>query len=180
MTPVGIQYSCYLVLQCLPPTSDHFHKHSGYKTAQFWHVAGCYQPYISQSLTNDILGENENRKHAALFISRTRYFQVSKSLSQSIIYSVIYSSIHWVPTMFQTSLGNTVQFCHPGLPPHSTLMYHFTKIWSRRLRRKPGREELSHARGQGHEETPYIQGERNASKMVGVARGHQRANTLKP
>ena len=31
-----------------------------------------------------------------------------------------------------------------------------------------------------HEEIPHGQGKRNPSKMVGVARGHQRANTLKP
>ena len=30
------------------------------------------------------------------------------------------------------------------------------------------------------EEIPYDQGKRNPSKMVGIARGHQRANTLKP
>ena len=30
------------------------------------------------------------------------------------------------------------------------------------------------------EEIPYTQGRRNSSKMVGVARGHQRAGTLKP
>ena len=28
------------------------------------------------------------------------------------------------------------------------------------------------------EEIPHVQGERNPSKMVGVARGHQRADTL--
>ena len=33
-------------------------------------------------------------------------------------------------------------------------------------------------RGSG-EEIPHIQGKRNPSKMVGVARGHQRADTLK-
>ena len=32
----------------------------------------------------------------------------------------------------------------------------------------------------GQEELPHVQGKRNPSKMVGVARGHQRANTLKP
>ena len=32
----------------------------------------------------------------------------------------------------------------------------------------------------GHEEIPHDQGKRNPSKMVGVARGHQRAVTLKP
>ena len=32
----------------------------------------------------------------------------------------------------------------------------------------------------GPEEIPLIQGKRNPSKMVGVARGHQRAHTLKP
>ena len=30
------------------------------------------------------------------------------------------------------------------------------------------------------EEIPHMQGKRNPSKTVGVARGHQRANTLKP
>ena len=31
-----------------------------------------------------------------------------------------------------------------------------------------------------HEEIPHVQGKRNPSKTVGVARGHQRADTLKP
>ena len=31
-----------------------------------------------------------------------------------------------------------------------------------------------------HEEIPHAQGKRNPSKMVGVARGHQKADTLKP
>ena len=31
-----------------------------------------------------------------------------------------------------------------------------------------------------HAERPHLQGKRNPSKTVGVARGHQRANTLKP
>ena len=31
-----------------------------------------------------------------------------------------------------------------------------------------------------HKEIPYAQGKRNPSKMVGVARGRQRADTLKP
>ena len=31
-----------------------------------------------------------------------------------------------------------------------------------------------------HEDIPHTQGKRNPSKMVGVARGHQRADTLKP
>ena len=30
------------------------------------------------------------------------------------------------------------------------------------------------------EEVPHVQGKRNPSKMVGVARGHQRADTVKP
>ena len=30
-----------------------------------------------------------------------------------------------------------------------------------------------------HEEIPHVQGKRNPSKTVGVARGHQRADTLK-
>ena len=31
-----------------------------------------------------------------------------------------------------------------------------------------------------HEEIPHVQDKRNPSKMIGVARGHQRADTLKP
>ena len=31
-----------------------------------------------------------------------------------------------------------------------------------------------------HKEIPHAQGKRNPSKMVGAARGHQRADTLKP
>ena len=31
-----------------------------------------------------------------------------------------------------------------------------------------------------YEEIPHIQGKRNPSKIVGIARGHQRADTLKP
>ena len=31
-----------------------------------------------------------------------------------------------------------------------------------------------------HEEITHAQGKRNPSKMVGVARGHQRADTMKP
>ena len=31
-----------------------------------------------------------------------------------------------------------------------------------------------------HEEIPHVQGKRNPSKMMGVVRGHQRADTLKP
>ena len=35
-------------------------------------------------------------------------------------------------------------------------------------------------RSGGGEEIPLVQGKRNPIKMVGVARGHQRADTLKP
>ena len=60
-----------------------------------------------------------------------------------------------------------------------------------------GHEELFHVQGQegqphprsgavavicwsSREEIPHVQGKRNPDKMVGVARGHQRADTLKP
>ena len=50
-----------------------------------------------------------------------------------------------------------------------------------------GLEELPHVQGavaapcwSNCEEMPHAQGKRNPSKMVGVARGHQRADTLKP
>ena len=45
-----------------------------------------------------------------------------------------------------------------------------------------GREEqpMPEARSGSQEDQPHVQGKRNPSKMVGVARGHQRADTLKP
>ena len=50
--------------------------------------------------------------------------------------------------------------------------------------RRGGREETPLVRGcacwSSREEIPNVQGKRNPSKMVGVVRGHQRADTLKP
>ena len=54
--------------------------------------------------------------------------------------------------------------------------------------RKGGGEEKPFIQGKeqrllcwnSREETPHAKGKRNPSKMVGVARGHQRADTLKP
>ena len=55
--------------------------------------------------------------------------------------------------------------------------------------RRGGTEEIPLVQGKerataalcwsSHEEIPRIQGKRNPSKMVSVARGHQRADTLK-
>ena len=42
-----------------------------------------------------------------------------------------------------------------------------------------GKEQWLHFAGAAME-IPHIQGKRNPSKAVGVARGHQRADTLKP
>ena len=39
---------------------------------------------------------------------------------------------------------------------------------------------MSKVRSSGCEEIPHVQGKRNPNKMVGVARGHQRADRLKP
>ena len=48
----------------------------------------------------------------------------------------------------------------------------------------PRRDDRSYStfkvRRGGSEEIPLVQGKRNPSKMVGVARGYQRADTLKP
>ena len=52
--------------------------------------------------------------------------------------------------------------------------------------RKGGGEEIPFVQGKAvlcwssREEIPHAQGKRNPRKTVGVARGHQRANTLKP
>ena len=43
-----------------------------------------------------------------------------------------------------------------------------------------GKEQWLHFAGAAVKRYPDAQGKRNPSKMVGVARGHQRANTLKP
>ena len=43
-----------------------------------------------------------------------------------------------------------------------------------------GKEQRLRFAGSSHEEIPHTQGKRNPSKMVGVARGHQRADTVNP
>ena len=43
-----------------------------------------------------------------------------------------------------------------------------------------GKEQQGCAFWSNREEIPQVQGKRNPSKMVGVARGHQRADALKP
>ena len=43
-----------------------------------------------------------------------------------------------------------------------------------------GKEQRLCFTGAAVKRYPHIQGKRNPSKMVGVARGHQRADTLKP
>ena len=43
-----------------------------------------------------------------------------------------------------------------------------------------GKEQRLCFAGAAVKRYPHVQGKRNPSKMVGVARGHQRANTLKP
>ena len=43
-----------------------------------------------------------------------------------------------------------------------------------------GRKQRLSFAGAAVKRYPHVQGKRNPSKMVGVARGHQRADTLKP
>ena len=43
-----------------------------------------------------------------------------------------------------------------------------------------GKEQWLCFAGAAKKRYPHVQGKRNTSKMVGVARGHQRADTLKP
>ena len=52
--------------------------------------------------------------------------------------------------------------------------------WLCRCRRAEGSYSTFKVRRGGREEIPLVQGKTNPSKMVGVARGHQRADTLKP
>ena len=58
--------------------------------------------------------------------------------------------------------------------------YPTSKKWRlHRHRRAERTHSTFKVRRGGHEETPPVQGKRNPSKMAGVARGHQRADTLK-
>ena len=52
--------------------------------------------------------------------------------------------------------------------------------WLRGHRRSERSYSTFKVRRGGREEIPLVQGKRNSSKMVGVARGHQRTDTLKP
>ena len=52
--------------------------------------------------------------------------------------------------------------------------------WQHGCRRAERSYSTFKIRRGGREEKPHVQGKRNPSKTVGVARGHQRADTLKP
>ena len=52
--------------------------------------------------------------------------------------------------------------------------------WLRGRKRAERSYSTFKVRRGGGEEIPLVQGKRNPGKMVGVARGHQRADTLKP
>ena len=52
--------------------------------------------------------------------------------------------------------------------------------WLCGRRRAEGSYSMFKVRRGGGEEIPLIQGKRNPSKTVDVARGHQKADTLKP
>ena len=51
------------------------------------------------------------------------------------------------------------------------------KIFDKNLNKADARDNISTG---SCELIPHVQGKRNPSKMVGVAREHQRADTLKP
>ena len=59
-------------------------------------------------------------------------------------------------------------------------VYLIDKSWLHRHRRAERSYCTFKVRRGGHEEIPLIQGKRNPRKTVGVARGHQRADILKP
>ena len=52
--------------------------------------------------------------------------------------------------------------------------------WLSKCRRAERSYSMFKVRRGGHEKIPHVQGKRNPRKMVGIARGHQRADTLKP
>ena len=52
--------------------------------------------------------------------------------------------------------------------------------WLRWHRRAERSYSIFNPRRGGDKETSLVQGKRNPSKTVGVVRGHQRADTLKP
>ena len=100
------------------------------------------------------------------------------------------------PLMTQTSSGDTQRvlsqylwvsgfWCTQGLYEPSE---HLWQVWVLNLkvillllhRRAERSYSISKVRRGSREKIPHIQGKRNPSKMVGVARGHQRADTLKP
>ena len=56
----------------------------------------------------------------------------------------------------------------------------FKEQWVHGHRRAERSYSTFKVRRGGGEEIPLVQGKRNPGKTVGVARGHQRADTLKP
>ena len=113
----------------------------------------------------------------------------------------------WLTGLWRSFLyRSSVYSCHLFLiSSASVTSYHFCPLLNPSLHEifpwQEGREELLHIQGQegqlwgdtppprqgavavlcwsSREEIPHVQGKRNPSKTVGVARGHQRAGTLK-
>ena len=76
-------------------------------------------------------------------------------------------------------LGGATPHPRPGIAAGRSYL-RSKKWWLHRRRRAERSYSTFKVRRGSREETPLIQGKRNPSKMVGVARGHQRADTLKP
>ena len=112
-------------------------------------------------------------------------YSMPASWSFSISWSVLkFMSIELVMLLTNLFSAASFPFCFQSFsalgsfpersnPPSKEQQLH----WHRRAERS---YSTSKVRRGGHEDIPLIQGKRNPSKMVGVERGHKRADTLKP
>ena len=63
---------------------------------------------------------------------------------------------------------------------YGDVSYDSVEVQMRRATPRPRSGAAAMLYWSSHEEIPNVQGKRNPSKMIGVARGHQTADTLKP
>ena len=112
-------------------------------------------------------------------------YSMPASWSFNISWSVLkFMSIELVMLLTNLFSAASFSFCFQSFsalgsfPERSNLTSKEQRLhWHRRAERS---YSTSKVRRGGPEDIPLIQGKRNPGKMVGVERGHQRADTLKP